>query len=39
MSTGGILMLGFNPSAFESRDLALLKSEAAEVFAEAALPA
>jgi hypothetical protein len=39
MSTQGILMLWMNPHAFEARDLALLKSEAAEVFEEAALPA
>jgi hypothetical protein len=38
MSTGGILMLWMDPHAFEARDLALLKSEAAEVFEDAALP-
>jgi hypothetical protein len=38
MSTGGILMLWMDPHAFEARDIALLKSEAAEVFEEAVLP-
>jgi hypothetical protein len=34
MSTGGILMVGTTPQAFEAHDLALLKSEAAQVFEE-----
>jgi hypothetical protein len=35
MSTGGILMIGLNPAAFNVHELAMLKSEAAGVFEEA----
>ena len=34
MSTGGILMVGTTPQAFDEHSLALLKSEAAQVFEE-----
>lgn len=38
MSTGGILMVGTTPQAFGAHDLALLKSEAAQVFEEDGWP-
>ncbi|MEM2869949.1 MAG: DUF835 domain-containing protein [Thermoplasmata archaeon] len=39
MSGGGILLLGFDPKAFKDSELALLKSEATQVFEEPPPPA